>query len=306
MEGPAAPRSFPLRDKGRDKRLRDRHPAYNRHSGEAEHEQGVGRKKSAGVATAYEKPGTLSLTFKRKGLPMAGFEGFAAILLGEKYWAAQWADNKTDKDGKARMELAPGEYLFNAGVRNRNGDPYIFFKRVRIESGQEVELAVALDMPVEQLDREDLVVRDMAKMPDIATRHVSVPEGELKEPLQLWVFFTLDNEPCKSMLPCINKFAESAHGLLAFYIYLGTDEKALKAFSDEHHLAGPHKLTGIADRAEAVEKLKLPVKDGKLSAMPSVMLVRRKSRRILYWEEGFNLSIDQSLRQVLELSRRKK
>jgi hypothetical protein len=261
------------------------------------------RKKSADVATAYEKPGTLSLTFKRKGSTLVKFQDFAAMKLSGKYWAAKWPDKETDENGTAKMELAPGEYLFNAGVRNRNGDPYIFFKRMKIEPGKEIQLEVVLDMPVEQLSREDLVVRPIKKLPEITTRFISVPEGEQKQSFQLWVFFTLDNEPCKSMLPRINKIADGTHDLLTLYLYLGTDEKLLKQFSGEHHLGGTRKLVGFADPKDSIKKLKLPNKDNKLTAMPSVMLVDSKSRRILYWEEGFNLAIDQTLQQVLELMR---
>ncbi len=265
--------------------------------------------KSSEVSKAYEKPGTLVLTLKRKGSPMVKFHNFAAMKLGGKLWEAKWPDKETDENGNARMELAPGEYLFNTGVRNRNGDPYIFFKRVKIESGKEVQLDVALDMPLEQLSREDLVVREIESgaMPELEIELLSFSSGPVQDPVYLWVFFTLDNEPCKSMLPRINKFARKAPGVIAHFIYLGSDKQALTAFDKEHKLAGGgHRLLGTVDLKEAIEKLKLPNKDGKLRAMPSIMLVEAKTKEIFYWEEGFNLAIDQTLSQMLELMQKEK
>jgi len=249
-------------------------------------------------------PGFLEVTFKRKGLPMEGFEDFGAVKLGGKYWATQWPDNKTDKDGKAKLKLfPPGDYLFNAGVRNRNGDPYIFFKKVKIEPDKTTSIEVALDMPLEHLSREDLVVRNIGKMPEIQTRYISAPDEESKEPFQLWVFFTLDNEPSKSMLPKIDMLQTNTPDLLILYLDLGTDEKALKNFSDEHNLADSRSFVGFADFEDTVKKLKLPIKDGKLTAMPSVLLVG--NGKIIFWEEGFNLAIDQTLQQIIEIFRKK-
>ena len=104
------------------------------------------------------------------------------------------------------------------------------------------------------------------------------------------------------MLPRINEFARGAK-LLTSYVYLGTDEKLLKSFDKEHSLSGYGRFLEIGKPAEAIEKLKLPNKDGKLTAMPSVMIVDIETKEILFWEEGFNLAIDQTLQQVLELIR---
>ncbi len=264
--------------------------------------------KTAEVASEYEKPGTLALKFMRKGLPMAGLEHFAAIKLGGEYWAAAWPDKKTDENGAVQMELTPGEYLFNAGVRNKNGDPYIFFKRLKIESGKETQLEVKLDMPVEQLSREDLVVRDIKTLPEIKLKRFLPAHERAGRFDYLYVFFTLDNEPSKSMLPRINDFARKTDGLKVLYVYLGADMEAYKAFAGEHKLLEGDRFLYTADLTEAVKELKLPNKDGKLKpeAMPSIMLVDPDTKEILFWEEGFNRSIDQTLQQVLELVRGRK
>ncbi len=264
------------------------------------------KQKSPEAAKEYEKPGTLVVSFKRKGRPLAKFSHFATIKLDGKYWSTQWPEDETDDKGMARLQLAPGEYLFNAGVRNRNGDPYIFFTRIKIESEKELQLEVALDMPLEQLSREDLVVRQLKKMPDIKMQQVYPAHERAGLSYYLYVFFTLDNEPCKSMLPRINDFAGKAGDLKTFYIYLGSDTETFKAFAKEHNLFQGDRLLYTADPAEAIKKLKLPNKDGKLKAMPSVMMVEAESGKIFYWEEGFNLAIDQTLNQVLDMMRREK
>lgn len=265
-----------------------------------EPDQFASKSGSEEAARAYETPGTLALSFRRKGRPVAGFHDFAAIRLGKRYWAAAWPDTETDEEGQAAMKLPPGRYLFNTGVRNKNGDPYVFFAQLTVEAGEEVRLDVTLDMPIEDLDESDLLVRKLDAMPGLALQYLSKAPDDRGEATSLFVFFTLQSEPSKSMLPRIGALAKEEEGLATTYVYLGEDEEAARAFAEEHGLVGEGRGLARADASEAIEKLGLPNQDGALTVLPSILLVRRADKKILYWEEGFNLGIDGALQAVLE------
>jgi peroxiredoxin len=262
-------------------------------------------KKSEMTKTEYEAPGALSLSFQRKGLPLSEFEGFAVAKLTDGLYNAEWPENQTDKDGKAKIELSPGKYLLSAGVRNKNGDAYIFLKPVQIKPKETFELTVTLDIPVEQLSREDLVVRELEKVPDFALRTADGKEHTLSEELQrgnaLLVFFTLDNEPCKSMLPRIERaaVANGEKNTRLLYVFVGkSDIAALQAFAAENKISHPILLD---EDCAVAKKFNLPQDEsGKFTSLPSIILIT-KDGKIAYWEEGFNLAIDSVLRSVLEM-----
>lgn len=267
-------------------------------------------KKSEVTKTQYEAPGTLSLTFQRKGLALSQFEGFAVAQLGDGLYGAQEPEKETDKDGKAQMELPPGKYLFSAGVRNKNGDAYIFLKPVQIQSKETVELTVNLDIPMEQLLREDLVVRELEKIPDFTLKNAGwdralTMELTLSKELQtgnvLLVFFTLDNEPCKSMLPRIERAltAKDGRNMRLIYIFVGMPDSAVvSAFIAENKISHPILLD---EDCAVAKKFNLPQDSGgKFTSLPSIILIT-KGGKIAYWEEGFNLAIDSTLRFVLEM-----
>jgi transglutaminase-like putative cysteine protease/peroxiredoxin len=265
-------------------------------------------KKSEITKTEYEAPGALSLALQRKGLPLSEFDGFALAQLTDGFYSTGWPENQTDKDGTAKIEISPGKYLLSAGVRNKNGDAYVFLKPIQIQPKETVELTVNLDIPVEQLSREDLVVRELEKIPDFNLKSADGGEHRLSEELKaadvLLVFFTLDNEPCKSMLPRIERAltAKEKQDTRLIYIFVGKpDSAAVLAFATESKIT--HSIL-LDEDCSAAGKFNLPRDaSGKFSSLPSIILITKEGR-IAYWEEGFSLAIDSTLRNVQEMLRR--
>jgi peroxiredoxin len=195
-------------------------------------------------------------------------------------------------NGKARLELSPGKYLFSAGVRNKNGDAYIFLKPVQIQSKETVELTVNLDIPMEQLLREDLVVRELEKIPDFTLKNAGwdralTMELTLSKELQtgnvLLVFFTLDNEPCKSMLPRIERTltAKDWRNMRLIYIFVGMPDSAVvSAFIAENKISHPILLD---EDCAVAKKFNLPQDSGgKFTSLPSIILMHeRRQNRVL-------------------------
>jgi transglutaminase-like putative cysteine protease/peroxiredoxin len=262
-------------------------------------------KKSETTKTEYETPGTLSLAFQGKGVPLPEFEGFAVAQLSDGLWNPQWSEKGTDGDGKAQLELSPGKYLFSTGVRNKNGDAYIFLKPVQIQSKETVELTVKLDIPMQQLSREDLVVRELEKIPDFTLSTADGKEQTLGKELQtgnaILVFFTLDNEPCKSMLPRIERALteKGQRNTRLIYVFVGKPDSAVvSAFIAENKIAHPILLD---EDCAVAKKFNLPQDEGgKFISLPSIILIT-KDGKVAYWEEGFNLAIDSALQFVLEM-----
>lgn len=247
----------------------------------------------------YAEKGRLLLTLVHKGAPAKGFKSFSVQRIGKKgYFEHVWyPDDPPGDDGKVEIELPPGEYRLLAGVRNRNGDPYIFHKKVKIESGERVSLTVELDIPHEDWTDEDWCVRKLKEIPAVVLRNLdgtaSLDFADFvgRKKSLLVVFFRLEDEPCRRMLPLLLEWSKKNIDE-ALFVYIGEPDTHLTKFIKEQKVRARLLLISPKD---AKEKFSLPFskKAKRFRRLPQTLLF--KDGRLRLWQEGFDMGLTKTL-----------
>ncbi len=253
---------------------------------------------------AYAEPGSVRITFTRRGHPMAGYKRFNIMRVGERgyFETAYYPDPPLGKDGVLDTKLPAGEYRLVAGLRNRNGDAYLLHRRFKVESGKKVEFAVELAIPLEAWDERDWCVRPAPEVKGVTLDKrgggkVAFAEF-VKSGCSLVVFFRLDNEPTARMMPEMLKFGAGgkvrAGGFLM--VHIGDSTEALEKFVKEH----PGVPVALVSEKTAREVFRIPFsrRAGRFHRLPSVMLWR--DGRLLYWSDGFEPDVARLLAGALE------
>jgi len=260
------------------------------------------KKEAAPMKQAYAKQGTLIVRFHKGKTPLSNFAFFSINKeskdgLFDIVWHPL-IGGKTDKDGKKEIKLPPGVYHLIAGVRNRNGDPYIFHKIFKIESGKKVELDVDLAIPPSDYHEEDWVVRrlpDEAKTAEFETaKGAKVKMTELLASKSALLFiFNLKNEPSVRMLPLVCKFVSKSNIEKAYLLFIGDKDDA--DLKKELEQLGEHPPVAFisADRARQLFKLPYHKKQKRFKALPAVLLFTQG--RLVLWSEGYDLNIESVL-----------
>ncbi len=103
----------------------------------------------------------LELVLRLHGLPHLSEEGVGLARWEEGRWRpvihpeVPMAFHTTDSSMVVRT--VPGTYLATVGIRNARGEPRVWAKEVRLQSGVSTRLVCALDIPFEELSEDDLV-----------------------------------------------------------------------------------------------------------------------------------------------------
>lgn len=251
----------------------------------------------------YAKKGRLIITILHKGAPACGFKSFSVQQIGDKgYFKHIWyPDNPPDKDGRVEIELPPDDYRLFAGVRNRNGEPYIYHKKIKIESNKAVSLTLKLDIPYEEWEEKDWCVREFKKTPEVqfvsldGRTKVSFRDA-IKEGVSLVVFFRLENEPPRRMLPLLIEWSKK-NDTDAFFVYIGEADLTLTKFIKEQKIKVNIMLLS---EEEAKRQLSLPYsrRARRFKRLPQTLLF--KNGRLILWQEGFDMSITEALDMALK------
>jgi len=252
----------------------------------------------------YAEKGKLILTLIRKGAPAKGFKSFSIQRIGEKgYFENVWyPDNPPGEDGRVEIELPQGEYRLFAGVRNRNGDPYIFHKRLKIEGGKSLSLTVELDIPHEAWTEEDWCVRKLEEVPAVAlksldgTASFNFADFVKQKKNLLVVFFRLEDEPCCRMLPLLLEWSGKNIDD-ALFVYIGESDLPLTKFIKEHKVRARILLITQED-ARAKFRLPFSKKAKRFRKLPQTLLF--KSGELILWQEGFDMGITKTLELALK------
>jgi thiol-disulfide isomerase/thioredoxin len=253
------------------------------------------------VEKEYEEKGKLTLTFMQKGKPMAKSKRFFSIAkMSEKgFFELVYGYETTDNEGKVETELAPGKYRLTAGVRNRNGEPYIFHKKLKIKSGDDTKMTVVLDIPIEQYTEADCLVRELEEIPERGIKDEKGNDVNMKELVEkrkevLLVFFKLGNEPCQKMLPMLVEFANK-NKTHAMFVYIGEKDDVYEEFLKENKC-----LMFLISEEDAKKEFHLPYnkKTENFRSLPVTLLF--KNGKLAAWQEGFDMSLGKLLEIVLE------
>ncbi|MCX7703377.1 MAG: transglutaminase-like domain-containing protein [Planctomycetota bacterium] len=252
----------------------------------------------------YANKGKLVLTITQKGMPAKGFNSFSIHKVTEKgYFDDVWyPDKPLGDDGKVEVELPPGEYHLFAGVRNANGDPYIFHKTLIVESEKTEALSVALDIPYEEWTEKEWCVRKFQEIPSVSFETADMEMRlDLKHAVKehktlLVVFFRLEDEPCQRMVPLLSEFGDK-NGVETFLVYLGERDallnKFIVSFTGKSHIL-------LVKEEDAKERLLLPYEESskRFKNLPQTLLF--KNGNLVAWQEGFNMNIAKLLESALK------
>ena len=258
--------------------------------------------------TKYVAPAGLKVILSAKGI--------TATNPTDKMGLAQFKDgywSQVDSPGRKGLWLllSPGEYLLTAGIRDSNGDPYVYCRQIELESGQGMTINLSLDIPVNLVSDAERIVRQLPKLPDV---ELSDAKGDqptpvlrlhnLKASLQdsniLLVFFSLDNEPSLRMMPLIDSTLKTLReaNVIVWGIYVDPDGETRFAGDDRLNNLG---MTVLFDAEQKVVKEFIPDFDKNKSAcLPSTILISKEGK-IVMWREGYNLDIAKVIESALAL-----
>lgn len=269
------------------------------------------------VERSFKPAGRIRLVMLRRGEPLKNTESFALAVWKDGCWAPldsrRFPITEEVKEDHILISVPEGKYLATVGTRNSNGDVMIQAKEVEVKSDEETSLSFNMDIPLSLLSPEERVVRKLDTLPAVSfpvvqasavarTESFSLSDAVVENNLVL-VFFSLDNEPSKRMVPLIAKAFRSgkAASVPLVFVYLGVkDDPQLREFLSENAVDAAVVLDEGGAIARNAFKVPYCEEGKKFTALPSTMLVE-KGGTVVFWEEGYNLNIAVALEEALEL-----
>lgn len=248
------------------------------------------------------KNGQLLLAFVRKGLPEKDFSNFSLASFGNGFWNTM---NVSYRKGEnlALFELAPGQYLFESGIRNKNGEVYMILKPVDVKPGMQTQMTVSLDIPFETMTDAEKIIRPLETLPEVKTPAASGAEFDLHKTLEtktvVLTFLSAKEEPSVRMLPMVQAAAEkSAKQPIFVGIITGefSDEELKKIAADFK----PGSVMITDPSGEIAKQFQLPRSEtGAFTTLPSVLIIDT-AKKIRLWTEGYDLNIETVVTKSLE------
>ncbi|MBI4712499.1 MAG: redoxin domain-containing protein [Planctomycetes bacterium] len=218
------------------------------------------------------------------------------------YWQyLDWEDLK--RYGKW-VVVPPGQYLVTAGIRNSNGDPYVYCKQMEFKSGDGIVMNLPLDIPIGALSETERIVRPLKEIPDVKLADLQGRPYNLKEVLEeynvMLAFFSLNNEPCLRMMPMIDEALSIARdaGTVIWAVYV--DPEGKDKFLKDGRLAGLRIPVLIDADQKAISQFIPDFEKNKASVLPSTLLINKDGKTV-FWDEGYNMDIERVIEGGLSL-----
>jgi hypothetical protein len=269
------------------------------------------------VEKSFKPAGRIRLEMLRRGVPLKNTESFSLARWKGGCWAPLddrgFPITEGVREDHIIISVPEGKYLATAGTRNRNGDVMIHAKEIEVKSDQETPLSFNMDIPLSELSTDERMVRKLNTLPSATFPVLQAGAGIQGETFSisatavennlLLVFFSLDNEPSKRMIPLIAGMSAQAKNAptSVVFVYIGGREDAhLREFLSDDAVHASVVLD--AGGAVARDLFNLPYSEaaGKFTALPSTLLIK-KGGTVSYWEEGYNLNIVGAVEEALEL-----
>ncbi|MBN2055641.1 hypothetical protein JW905_12000 [bacterium] len=236
--------------------------------------------------------GTVLVTLRRAGVPVAQADCFDFSQWQDGRWESlsdrDYPIDMEEIDNGFEVKIPAGKFLFTAGTRNANGDPFIQTRVLQVTDGDTVTIDMDLDIPLEQWSRRDLVVRELATLPDVS---LPVGDGRLvplrvlcaDSPIVL-VFHDPEGEPSRRMLTALQALADrlSAADVRTCLVRCSSSRSLRpgSAFTEILDLNGTYSNAfGLPKTGAGVVRL-----------LPSVVFIQRGGE-IRLWQEGFRQDI---------------
>jgi len=255
------------------------------------------------ITPKYTETGIIELSFIRHGIMQENFEHFAVSVYNNGGWLPlddlgfDLEESRMSTADKTKFEAVVGDgtYLVEAGVRNRNGDVHMYTEHVEVTPGARIPLSIKLDPPIADLTREDLVPRELDKLPEwelpifgdegtVFSNIVYMPN------FAVLAMFDMNNEPSLAMIPKLVDLKLDKTKIKVIAVHAGpVDNEKLNAFIKDNALD----MTVLIDKdGTTVEKYGLSRKsDDKthFNGLPSIILFHKG--KIILWIEGHDLGI---------------
>ena len=265
------------------------------------------------VTSRYSDTGTVVLRFTRNGEPVEDFEHFSVSAWNDGAWLPLddlgfdlEEERMTAEEGGFPAVLGDGVYVVQAGVRNARGDAYVQTVPVTVEPGDEIELTIALDVPLSETELVDLVQRRIDPLPQVDFSYASDTTAVPAFPSDLApgefaciVIFDAGGEPSIRMVPLVADWARESETVL-IGVGIGERDTAEAFWIDtigestiSRFYADPEGLIAGAFGHRANE-------EGEYTGLPLVMLLSPNTE-IVFLKEGYDLSVGEGLARAMEL-----
>jgi peroxiredoxin len=257
------------------------------------------------ITPNYTETGIIELTFFRHGLKQKDFEDFSIAVYNNGGWIPlrdlgfniEESRMSTGDEAATQLVLGDGTYLVEAGVRVKDGSVYVFTKQIELKAGDVVPLEIKLDPPIGDLDRKDLVARELDDLPEWelpAFDREGIFSSKLAYMSKYCVIaiFDLHGEPCQRMIPTLPSLKNFKKAKIKVWgIHAGpVDEAELKKFIDENGIDFPIIIDESGEVAEAFGLKRRKDDDKHFNKLPSILLLYRGAD-LLLWQEGYELGI---------------
>ena len=257
------------------------------------------------ITSNYTKTGAIELNFFRHGLKQKDFEHYTIAVYNDGGWIPlddlgfdlEESRMSTGDEAASQHILGDGTYLVEAGVRVKDGSVYVFTKQIELKAGDVVPLDIILDPPIGDLDRKDLVARELDELPEWELPAFD-REGIFNSKLayiskySVIAIFDLHGEPCQRMIPTLTSLKNFKKAKIKVWgIHAGpVDEAELRKFIDENGIDFPIILDESGKVSEAFGLNRRKDDDKHFNSLPSILLLY-KGMDLLLWQEGYELGI---------------
>ncbi len=251
----------------------------------------------AGVpARDRARPARVSLYLTRKGKPFFSTRGLAFSRFGGGRWNPLRRLSFKRRGDSLQVDLDPGEYLFTAGVRNPNGDPWVQSRLLRLSPGSRASLGLCLDLPPGSGIFRFPVARKLTSLPVLKTSGPLLDLGKASRagPFLLFLFLP-SHEPSSRALPMAAR---------AFPALAKVGVKGVGLLLPGPGGALPKGLPFPVYRAgwDAARALGIPPPPGASSHLPSLLLLQKGGKPLL-WVEGYETKLEALLEAAARMVR---
>ncbi len=252
--------------------------------------------REGGASPGEVRPSLVSLFLFRKGKPSFSSRGIAFSRFTAGRWNPLRRLSFQKKGDCLRVRLAPGEYLFTAGVRNPNGDPWIQTCPLLLEPGGTFSIGMNLDLPPGGGIFRFPVAGKLDRLPVLRTSGpvLDLEKGSKAGPLLLFLFLP-SHEPSTRALPMVARAFPSLEkvGVKGVGLLLPGPGSGI-----------PRGLPFPVYRAgwEAARALGIPAPPRASARLPSVLLLQKGGKPLL-WTEGYETKLESLLEGAARMVR---
>jgi len=265
------------------------------------------------VTESYSDTGIVRLRFMKNGEEAPDFEHFTLSAWNDGMWwplddlyYGHEVEYNFDASAGFPAVLGEGFYVVQTGVRNSRGDAYVRTWPVMVDPGDDIEMVLDLDIPLDEMDTVDLVQRRIS-LPEVNMNYFDDTAEwalltDVLDPDGYSIVYIFDPvaEPSIRMTPMIFEWAYE-NEITVYGIGIGDSDASQNFWTTNC----PETVIGFyyADTDGVIAQAfgHNPNDDGEYPNLPMVLLWSADDG-IIYLHDGINLSVTDGLNRALELT----